>query len=90
MIQYHEDGIEASERNVNWIGEVYSYMTPFVSKNPRAPYMNYRDLDIGKEEEERLWGLKYFKNNWDRFVKVKMVVDPDDLFRNEQSIPALA
>ncbi|CAN0922720.1 Cannabidiolic acid synthase [Linum grandiflorum] len=106
MIQYdvfwNEDGIEASERNVNWIREVYSYMTPFVSKNPRAAYMNYRDLDIGmndidggkgrgyEEEEARVWGLKYFKNNWDRLVEVKTAVDPDDFFRNEQSIPPLA
>ncbi|CAN0922725.1 Berberine bridge enzyme-like 8 [Linum grandiflorum] len=84
------------------IREVYSYMTPFVSKNPRAAYMNYRDLDIGmndidggkgrgyEEEEARVWGLKYFKNNWDRLVEVKTAVDPDDFFRNEQSIPPLA
>ncbi|CAN1251082.1 Berberine bridge enzyme-like 18 [Linum perenne] len=104
MIQYdvfwNEDGIEASERNVNWIREVYSYMTPFVSKNPRAAYVNYRDLDIGMNEideggkgtsykEARVWGLKYFKNNFDRLVKVKTAVDPDNFFRNEQSIPPL-
>ncbi|CAN1170779.1 Tetrahydroberberine oxidase [Linum perenne] len=104
MIQYdvfwNEDGIEASERNVNWIREVYSYMTPFVSKNPRAAYVNYRDLDIGMNEideggkgasykEARVWGLKYFKNNFDRLVKVKTAVDPGNVFRNEQSIPPL-
>ncbi|CAN1251083.1 Berberine bridge enzyme-like 27 [Linum perenne] len=87
MIQYdvfwNEDGIEASERNVNWIREVYSYMTPFVSKNPR---------EGGKGtsyKEARVWGLKYFKNNFDRLVKVKTAVDPDNFFRNEQSIPPL-
>ncbi|CAN0922724.1 Berberine bridge enzyme-like 27 [Linum grandiflorum] len=88
MIQYdvfwNEDGIEASERNVNWIREVYSYMTPFVSKNPRGKGRGY------EEEEARVWGLKYFKNNWDRLVEVKTAVDPDDFFRNEQSIPPLA
>ncbi|CAN0899749.1 Cannabidiolic acid synthase [Linum grandiflorum] len=54
MIQYdvfwNKDGIEASERNVNWIREVYSYMSPFVSKKPGAAYMNYRDLDIGMND----------------------------------------
>ncbi|CAN0926184.1 Berberine bridge enzyme-like A [Linum grandiflorum] len=77
MIQYHvfwnEDGIEASERNMIWIGEVYIYMTPFVSKNPRGAYMNYRD-DIGMnvinggkgrdcEEEEAMCYMLISENN---------------------------
>ncbi|CAL1402757.1 unnamed protein product [Linum trigynum] len=70
-------------------------MTPYVSQNPRAAYMKYRDLDIGMNDvegktsyrEARVWGAKYFKNNFDRLVRVKTVVDPDNLFRNEQSIP---
>ncbi|CAN0899748.1 Berberine bridge enzyme-like 12 [Linum grandiflorum] len=95
MIQYdvfwNKDGIEASERNVNWIREVYSYMSPFVSKKPGAAYMNYRDLDIGMNDVNggkvgATKKKKYFKNNWDRLVKVKTAVDPGNLFRNEQSM----
>ncbi|XVF53634.1 hypothetical protein PTKIN_Ptkin05aG0114300 [Pterospermum kingtungense] len=41
------------EENINtqsyirWIRRVYSYMGSFVSKSPRQAYVNYRDLDIG-------------------------------------------
>ncbi|CAI0545944.1 unnamed protein product [Linum tenue] len=99
LIQYdvfwNEDGAEAEERHVDWIREMYSYMTPYVSQNPRGAYMNYRDLDIGMNavegktsyREARVWGVKYFKSNFDRLVRVKTAVDPENVFRNEQSIP---
>ena len=32
-------------------------------------------------------GVKYFKGNFDRLVKVKTMVDPKNFFTNEQSIP---
>ncbi|KAE9604334.1 hypothetical protein Lal_00015553 [Lupinus albus] len=74
--------------------ELYSYMTPFVSQNPRSAYLNYRDLDIGINhfgansfEEGQVYGAKYFNNNFDRLVKIKAAVDPENFFRNEQSIP---
>ncbi|VFQ98199.1 unnamed protein product [Cuscuta campestris] len=41
------------------------------------------------EVQARVWGVKYFKNNFDRLVRVKTMVDPQDFFRNEQSIPPL-
>jgi hypothetical protein len=69
-------------------------MTPYVSKNPRSAYINYRDLDIGinsfgknSYQEGQVYGAKYFNNNFDRLVKIKSVVDPENFFRNEQSIP---
>jgi hypothetical protein len=34
-----------------------------------------------------IWGNKYFKNNFDRLVHVKTIVDPANFFQNEQSIP---
>ncbi|KAJ4953612.1 hypothetical protein NE237_030444 [Protea cynaroides] len=37
----------ATEKRINWIKELYSYMTPYVSKSPREAYVNYRDLDLG-------------------------------------------
>lgn len=33
------------------IRRLYDYMTLYVSKNPRLAYMNYRDLDIGKNSK---------------------------------------
>lgn len=70
-------------------------MTPYVSNNPREAYINYRDLDIGKNkkfgntsyEQATIWGTKYFKNNFDRLVRVKTNCDPSNFFKNEQSIP---
>ncbi|KAL0423631.1 UNVERIFIED_CONTAM: Berberine bridge enzyme-like 18 [Sesamum radiatum] len=61
----------------------------------RAAYINYRDLDIGVNNNEgkisyaqaSVWGIKYFKNNFDRLVRVKTAIDPENFFRNEQSIP---
>ena len=82
---------------VNFLNEakmLYSYMTPFVSKNPRSAYLNYRDLDIGVNDfgknsfaEGQVYGSKYFNGNFDRLVNVKTKVDPQNFFRNEQSIP---
>ncbi|MCE3216751.1 hypothetical protein HAX54_007915 [Datura stramonium] len=35
----------------------------------------------------KIWGEKYFKGNFERLAKVKSKVDPNNFFRNEQSIP---
>ncbi|KAG6573423.1 Cannabidiolic acid synthase-like 2, partial [Cucurbita argyrosperma subsp. sororia] len=94
-----ERGIDAENKHLNWIRELYSYMAPFVSRSPRAAYLNYRDLDIGSNnkygrtsyEQASIWGYKYFgKENFDRLVHVKTKVDPYDFFRHEQSIPTLS
>ncbi|KAK9090728.1 hypothetical protein Sjap_023905 [Stephania japonica] len=68
-----------------------------VFTSPRVAYLNVRDLDLGQNEmwnnrtltydEAKIWGNKCFKNNFDRLVKVKRRVDPDNFFRYEQSIP---
>ncbi|KAJ4951914.1 hypothetical protein NE237_028746 [Protea cynaroides] len=90
-----EDG--ATEKRINWIKELYSYMTPYVSKSPRAAYANYRDLDLGTNKnghtnhsEAEVWGHKYFKSNFERLVQVKTKVDPTNFFTHEQSIPPLS
>ncbi|CAL9016068.1 unnamed protein product [Prunus brigantina] len=70
-IQYSvnwEDAGEDSEKNyLTQSRRLYSYMTPFVSKNPRSAFLNYRDLDIGVNtfgdnsyEEGKVYGLKHF------------------------------
>ncbi|XP_042031125.1 cannabidiolic acid synthase-like [Salvia splendens] len=80
---------------ISWTRRYYEYMTPYVSSSPREAYFNYRDLDIGVNNpngktsyaQASVWGKKYYKDNFDRLVRVKTVVDPTNFFKNEQSIP---
>lgn len=101
-IQYFIDwedgdgGLSASRKYVESTRKLYDYMTPFVSKSPRSSYINYKDLDLGVNkdadtsyEEARVWGEKYFKNNYERLASVKNKVDPQNFFWDEQSIPPL-
>ncbi|XVF28980.1 hypothetical protein REPUB_Repub15cG0080100 [Reevesia pubescens] len=91
---WQEEDNAISERYLSWIRRLYSYMGSFVSKSPRQAYINYRDLDIGINNEGNttfarasVWGRKYFMNNFDRLVRVKTIADPENFFRHEQSIP---
>ncbi|GKA36900.1 berberine bridge enzyme-like protein 8 [Tanacetum coccineum] len=94
---WNQDGVDIANQNVNLTRVLHEFMTPFVSKNPREAFLNYRDLDIGVNNngkhsylEGTVYGIKYFKEtNFNRLVKVKTMVDPDNFFRNEQSIPTL-
>ncbi|GMN69299.1 hypothetical protein TIFTF001_038350 [Ficus carica] len=99
MVQYltsWKEGEKDPEKHIDWIRKLYDYMGPYVSKNPREAYLNYRDLDLGKNERNNtsfaqasVWGKKYFKHNFIRLARVKGKVDPDNFFRHEQSIPPL-
>ncbi|XP_038689712.1 berberine bridge enzyme-like 8 [Tripterygium wilfordii] len=93
---WDEDGTEAANKYINVTRELYSYMTPFVSKNPRQAFLNYRDIDLGINNqgknryfEGRVYGIKYFMENFNRLVEIKTKVDPGNFFRNEQSVPTL-
>lgn len=93
---WNEDTAEANSYYVNLTRKLHMYMTPFVSKSPREAFLNYRDLDIGINHngkdsfvEGAVYGIKYFKDNYKRLVQIKTKVDPDNFFRNEQSIPVL-
>ncbi|KAK2383669.1 berberine bridge enzyme [Trifolium repens] len=96
-VHWHQENDEVEKVKMNWIRKLYSYMEPFVSKSPRSGYINYRDLDIGVNnnngyisyKQASIWGVKYFKNNFKILVKVKTRIDPLNFFRNEQSIPSL-
>ncbi|XP_038680232.1 berberine bridge enzyme-like 19 [Tripterygium wilfordii] len=95
-VNWNEEGADAAKNYLNQAKMLFSYMTPFVSKNPRRAFLNYRDLDIGVMPKSgndfkagRVYGEKYFGANFDRLVKVKTAVDPQNFFRNEQSIPTL-
>lgn len=97
LVYWNEEENKEEERYINWIRRVYEYVTPFVSNNPRAAYLNYRDLDLGVNsiegntsyEEASVWGVRYFKNNFKRLAQVKTKADPNNFFRNEQSIPII-
>ncbi|MED6133226.1 hypothetical protein PIB30_026554 [Stylosanthes scabra] len=95
-IQYYQtwvqDGEDATNRNLNVSRSMHDFMSPFVSKAPREAFLNYRDRDIGAApsigpasvEAGRIYGLQYFRENFDRLVQVKTRVDPNNFFRYEQ------
>ncbi|XP_057763827.1 tetrahydroberberine oxidase-like [Salvia miltiorrhiza] len=98
-LTYWQDSEAAdADSYLSWSRRYYEYMTPYVSSSPREAYLNYRDLDIGVNnvvgetsyEQASIWGKPYYKDNFDRLVQVKTAVDPENFFRNEQSIPPVA
>ncbi|XP_045814894.1 reticuline oxidase-like [Trifolium pratense] len=94
LIYWKEVDNEKSSDYINWIRGFYSSMTPFVSFGPRAAYINYMDFDLGVMKmistndvvKARVWGEKYFLNNYDRLVRAKTLIDPNNVFTNEQGI----
>ncbi|XWS37793.1 hypothetical protein CRYUN_Cryun19dG0075800 [Craigia yunnanensis] len=85
------------QKYLSWIRRFYHQMTAYVSKSPREAYVNYRDLDIGVNNkgntsyaQASIWGFKYFKNNFNKLVHVKTLVDSENFFKHEQSIPPLS
>jgi hypothetical protein len=91
-------GEGATELHMQWIRDMYAFMKPYVSKNPREAYFNYRDIDLGINQvvnnvctyaSGKVWGDKYFKGNFERLARTKAKLDPEDYFRNEKSIPPL-
>ncbi|XP_051152358.1 berberine bridge enzyme-like 8 [Andrographis paniculata] len=97
MVFWGEEEDHYSHRYIEWIRRFHRTMTPYASKSPRVTYFNDRDLDLGVNNDEgdtsydqaSVWGFKYFKNNFDRLVRAKTIVDPENFFREEQSIPSL-
>ncbi|XP_027933753.1 berberine bridge enzyme-like 8 [Vigna unguiculata] len=93
---WNEAGKQFVDHYIKMARVLHNYMTPFVSNNPRQAFFNYRDFDLGinyngmnSYTEGRVYGVKYFKNNFNRLVEIKTKVDPHNFFRNEQSIPTL-
>ncbi|KAL0398213.1 UNVERIFIED_CONTAM: Cannabidiolic acid synthase [Sesamum radiatum] len=95
LVFWEAKDADNANKYINWIRKLHNYLTPYVSKSPRGAYLCYRDLDIGVNnikgkisiERATVWGAKYFNNNFDRLVKVKTKIDPENFFRDEQSIP---
>ncbi|XP_077247469.1 berberine bridge enzyme-like D-2 [Tasmannia lanceolata] len=102
LVAWKEEDDWRSNELMDWVRRLYDYMTNFVTKGPRAAYVNYLDLDLGvmkwmngsivygnAVEVARDWGEKYFLGNYDRLVQAKTLIDPSNVFRNPQSIPPL-
>ncbi|KAG9449111.1 hypothetical protein H6P81_009076 [Aristolochia fimbriata] len=104
IVQWQEEGDTESDLCVRWLRRIYEYMTPYVSNEPRASYVNDVDLDLGTidwnklqgtsgveaTEIARAWAEKYFLGNYDRLVRAKTVIDPRNVFRHPQSIPPIS
>ncbi|GMH16695.1 hypothetical protein Nepgr_018536 [Nepenthes gracilis] len=89
-----EDGNVSEAKSMDWVRKLYNYMTPYVPNFPRGAYVNFRDFDLGMNKngntsfvQASAWGTKYFNNNFKRLVHIKTIVDPDNFFLHEQSIP---
>ncbi|XP_043691519.1 berberine bridge enzyme-like 23 [Telopea speciosissima] len=89
-------GIRATKKQKKWMRKLHKYMTPYVSNSPRAAYLNYRDLDLGRNRDgntsyskARVLGRKYFKSNYKKLALLKGKADPGNFFWDEQSIPPL-
>lgn len=102
LVEWKEEDNWRSKELMKWLGGLYDSMVGLVSKGPRAAYVNYLDLDLGvidwsnrsnvsenDVEMAREWGEKYFLGNFDRLVKAKTEIDPNNVFNNPQSIPPL-
>ncbi|PKI60956.1 hypothetical protein CRG98_018662 [Punica granatum] len=77
LTSWTNGSVEESAKRISLIRSFYGFMAPFVSKSPRSAYINYRDLDIGMNNEfgntsygqASIWGTKYFNRNFDRLVR---------------------
>lgn len=102
MVHWTVEEDTAREKHVTWLRDFYEYMSRHVSKNPRAAFVNYLDLDLGMVEwsrggegpadavsEARVYGERYFLGNYERLVTAKTIIDMENVFNNPQSIPPL-
>ncbi|KAJ4713918.1 Reticuline oxidase [Melia azedarach] len=105
VVAWSDQDNDKSKEYIEWIREFYKAMTPFVSWSPRAAYVNYMDIDLGEMElvntsipsesgdaveVARVWGEKYFLKNYDRLVQAKTLIDPSNIFSNQQGIPPMS
>ena len=75
-----QKGESRDSPNYQWILGYESSLKPFVNGQH---YQNYPDLDIGAGYGEAYWG----KENYARLQQIKKIYDPENIFRNEQSVP---
>lgn len=97
LVEWKKEDDKKSSEYIEWVREFYNSMEDFVSTSPRAAYVNYLDLDLGVMETAipsgdaveiaRVWGEKYFLSNYDRLVRAKTLIDPNNIFNYQQGIP---
>ncbi|KAF8379884.1 hypothetical protein HHK36_027349 [Tetracentron sinense] len=103
LVAWQEEDDGKSNEFIDWIRGFYNSLTPYVSWGPRAAYVNYLDLDLGvmelvngttassdAVEMARMWGEQYFLQNYDRLVRAKTLIDPKNVFNNQQGIPPIS
>ncbi|KAL6529141.1 hypothetical protein OROHE_014885 [Orobanche hederae] len=91
LINWQNDGARNADTYQSLSQRYYDYMTPYVSKYPRKAYLNYRDLEIGANNPNgkpsyaraSIFWRKYLKNNFDRLIRVKTIINPTNFFKNE-------
>ncbi|XP_073056164.1 berberine bridge enzyme-like Cyn d 4 [Primulina eburnea] len=95
LSDWNRTSMEVAKEKYGWLQGIYKFMGDYASK-PRTSYLNYKDLDLGKDYEgianytqASTWGQMYFKNNFKKLAEVKYRFDPENYFKNEQSIPPL-
>ena len=87
-IQYFSGS--ASAASLNWVKSMRTAMAPYSA----GAYVNYTDLDIGKNDFSLPSGgasafeKAYFGSNIAKLKKIKAAVDPNNFFRHAQSIRA--
>ncbi|KAL6840886.1 hypothetical protein ACP4OV_029412 [Aristida adscensionis] len=101
-VQWDRSELDRADERIGWLRSFHVFMAPYVSKDPRAAYVNYLDLDLGTNNWTQVaggsseaavaqarasWGAAYFGGNFDRLVRAKALIDPDNVFNNAQSIP---
>ncbi|KAK9081658.1 hypothetical protein Syun_031672 [Stephania yunnanensis] len=102
IVAWNMDEDLESHKFLSWLNELYEYVGQFiVDGNPRVSYVNHVDFDLGEIdwrnessasnaiEISRKWGEKYFLSNYDRLVRAKTDIDPNNVFQHPQSIPPL-
>lgn len=90
------DPVISAER-LAWARKLQKITGNYVKTKPRRAFVNYIDFDLGVNnvngptsvEQARKWGGQYYQDNFDRLVRVKTMVDPENYFNYEQSIPIL-
>ncbi|CAN1226499.1 Berberine bridge enzyme-like 7 [Linum grandiflorum] len=94
FIGWTEEGEEAEAKHIAALTALHDVVTPYVTKEPREAFFNYRDLDNGENsvdypnwEKAKVYGEKYFKGHFERLSKIKRQFDPENFFRDQQSIP---
>ncbi|KAK8504526.1 hypothetical protein V6N12_017805 [Hibiscus sabdariffa] len=78
IVSWAEGDINVTNHNIERVRYMYKRMAPFLSKDLREAFLNYRDIDIGSTASDetnfrdaQVYGSKYFRDNFPRLTRVK-------------------